>query len=456
MHAPEAGAQGAGHRHRVAVVVDHRQMRGAAARAVVGLIAGERFRSRSGRVDPHRQIGTVVLGSQALVGHRAEIRIATVDSAVRERDFRSLDAEVDVFEAEVFQTREVEVLPDVELSQDVGRTRLAFRNHDAVAVTVGRLESVPPAGSVFRELARGEAGAAPVVVLHDPLGERPLVEVRRPVRRDLLVRIGQILIHDDLPCAWDAIPGEVGPGKLRKARYFVLQPGDEIDDHRPRRHAPAGVLARRLECLRKAPGAVPLQHLGPAGQGSREHRRPHVPISIARRRSPLIDGEVVRREAAEIETLHFTGVGEVQHQDSVAADAREIGLVDAQYRRNGHCGVDGVAAIHEHLQSCRRGEGTGRCHGPTGTHHCRHSACRLQVLSPRRGASPVYVRAQGRFSCRTLGSPDPMSAGMDSAIIEPFRGGRPGVPISALRPVSASNYGNVTWTVAILSSRSNI
>ena len=176
-----------------------------------------------------------------------------------------------MFEAEVFQIGEVEVLPDVELSQDVGRTRLAFRNHDAVAVTVGRLESVPPTGSVVRELARGEAGAASVVVLHDPLGERSLVEVRRPVPRDFFVGIGQVPVHDDLPCAWDAIPGEVGPGKLRKARHLVLQPVDEIDHDRSRRHAPAGVFDGRLERLRKAPGAVPLQHLGPAGQGPREH-----------------------------------------------------------------------------------------------------------------------------------------------------------------------------------------
>ena len=290
---------------------------------------------------------------------------------------------MDAFEAEVSQSGDVEVLPDVELGQDIRRARLTLRNHDAVAATVARGEGVPPAGPVFRELASCEAGAVAVVVLDDPIGERPLVEVRRPVLGYLFVGIGQIPVHDDLSRAGDAALGEENSGKLRKARHLALQLGDEVDHHRSSRYSPAGVFDSRLQGFRKAPGAVSFEHLGPTRQGPREHGRSHVPVLIARRRAPLVDGEVVRCETAEIQTFHFAGIGKVQHQDSVAADTREIGFVDAQNRRDGDRGVDCVAAVHEHFQSCCGGERTGRCHDAPCPHHRRHCASRFQGRCPR-------------------------------------------------------------------------
>ena len=123
--------------------------------------------------------------------------------------------------------------------------------------------------------------------------------------------------------------------------------------------AAVGQLDRRLQHLAQRPGAPARQRLVPGG-GSAGHADGDAArdqlgrevVGLARLRvDERVRGHPGRRGLAAVDRLHLALLRVVEHEVAAAADARAVGLGDAQRRRRRDRGVDGVAAHPQHAQA---------------------------------------------------------------------------------------------------------
>ena len=243
---------------------------------------------------------------------------------------------------------------------------------------VGGGDGLLPAGAAVRQVLHGKQ-AALLLEEHDHgLGDLALVEGVPAAVDDLLKRLGQVLLVDDLSrlerfAAW----GEDGLGGWE----FLQQ---RITGYDPRKHvghrkAVVGQIDGGSEQFGQLQAAVFLVGCHPAVHQSR-HRERH--YSLLGDAVGLVPGQVcgIGSGAGGVADVYLVLGLVVNHDEAVAADARHVGLDHVQRGGGGDGGVNRVPTL---LQDGHAGLGRQRlpcAHHPVPTHDNRAVGLKINAV----------------------------------------------------------------------------
>ncbi len=259
-------------RHRVAVTVDDRYMRGRAAAALDGAGAvapGARERDVAA---PAVRVG---LGGQRPGGDAREARVAEVAAAVGPGDLLGLGHEVQRVGRAGAEAREVIGLEEVEHLDDRQPAGAGRRHRHEARAVEGSTQRGAPLRAIARQVAQGQHApvalqpARPALVLHDVGGGEAAVEGTRALPPDAVERAGERGLPEHRP----------GPvGAMAADEELGARVGEELEARKARR----GSRARRMpEAYQRGPDlstssrqSRPTHSLRAGGAGGRAHRPP--------------------------------------------------------------------------------------------------------------------------------------------------------------------------------------
>ena len=348
-------------------------------RSAGGWAAGPQSPRGYGRVD--RGIGDQrapsareLVRQQALDRHADEVRVAEVAAAVGERVARGLEVAVQRLRAVGAQGRVA--LEDVQRLAD-GRAAAGRRAHapdvQALVVDLGRRAL---GRAVAGDVGLGDQAASPVVVgsrrgrralrgVGDRLGDRAAVEALRAVARDPLVRARHVRVAQGRA---DVLRRAVGIEVDRRGRRDVVEEVDVrrglVEERLVDLKAAAGDVDARFQRLAQRLGAVALERVLPRRHRARHARGQPAPARVGERQRRTVLEERVRthrrsRGLAPVDRRHLA-VTRADDHEPAAADAGRERLGDAEHARRGDGGVDGVAALAQHVDRGVGGEDVDR------------------------------------------------------------------------------------------------
>ena len=379
-------------RHDVALAVGDGQVDGVA-KVAAGQVLVDPRRLRRGAGEPHRLVirrrtrGIDLLAPQRGVlfgderlddARRNGAGIGQIRRPIGERDPLRLDHQVQIRRRIVSERFEVEPLQDVQHLERAEALRIWSELVHGVAAIVGR-DRIEPFRGVVGEVARVEQAVALLHVGRNGRGDRALVERVASAACDLFERRREMRVGEDL-----AGLGRVAVGKERRRRDRIgaqlplaVMPlaADDLGHGVP----VSRVLDRRRDRARERDRAVRRQQRRPAvddaGHAHRQHAGPWNRRQIARREDVGRGG--ICRSPARVQHVQLPAFRVVHDGEQIAADAVHRRLDDGEHGGRRNRGVDGVAAVLQHLEAGGGGERLARGDHAAAAHDDRPRGARV-------------------------------------------------------------------------------
>ena len=203
-----------------------------------------------------------------------------------------------------------------------------------------------------REVGSREEPFPPLNVCGDGRADGPAIEDVRAPTRDLLQRLRQIEVPEDLARFRSAPPGQEDRGRSRILRnpFGALDP--LVRDDLRHRETVAGVTNRRCEGARQRDRAVLLEQRGPPGNRTWHGHRARTLVRYPRYalRHQGVGVRVGAGPAARVQAAQGPRLRVVDDREDVTADAGHGGLDHREHGSRGHCGIDRVSACLQGLE----------------------------------------------------------------------------------------------------------
>ena len=197
------------------------------------------------------------------------------------------------------------------------------------------------------------------------LRDGAVVERVPAIRTEHSERICEIRVPEHVPspgCSL-AVDQPRGPGR---GLLVSLERSPSVGDDRRHREAVLGIVDRGLEYLSHAHGAVLLQHLEPAvdgtGNGHRVDPPDPVHVVLVELLVQSLERHPVRRPTTRVEADQLLLGGDVDHDERITAQARAVRFHDREHRSRRDGCVDGIAARLQDVEPGIRRERLTRSH----------------------------------------------------------------------------------------------
>ena len=393
----EPVVQRVGHRHRVAVLVGDRVVRGVA--ALMRRDARLDVLGHAGlvRVDHGADLGRVILVEQVIERVLHEVRIAEIAVAVDVGVAHGFDLVVHGLRRVVAQLLERIAFQDVEDLADDHAARARRRRGDDVVAAVVAFDRCQLARLVLVEVRLRDQAFAGLARCHDGAADPALVEAVGAPLADLAQRLGEVILHQLLAHLVRLAVVEEDGGR-RGVLLEILGRGEQhVDVALVEREAVLGQLDRRRDQFRALHGAVLLPGVFHARNGA-GHADGEVPLGgqalddVAVLVEVHVGGGALGRRLAEIEE-GLAAVGKLDGHEAAAAEIAGRRIDHGERIADRHRRVDRVAAALEHIHAHHRGQVLGGNHHPVfggDRRHGRRAAGREGRDADRRIAATIH------------------------------------------------------------------
>ena len=349
--------------------------------AVTGArVARARPDGRLGRVDELAALGRVLLAEKHVERNSGEVGVGVEGLAVGEGELGALDGGVDVVGRIVAHGLEVEVLEQVELLQEDRplAPRPALMDPVAAVARGDRFLDSPP---VARKVLGGQEapvrlpGGVEELVVRAPalncLGDLPLVEDCAGRLQRLLTapvgaarfggeepphRVGPVEVVELVAHLGHTVAGEVDRRRGRPLLpVAILIPLDAAAQSRVHGETVLGQLDGIAEDIGQAHGPEALEGEYPRVHCPRNGRGQEAVAGddVEAQATEVVEGRALRHPALTVDRMDVLGLGLMDENRHLAADAVLVRLEHRQAEGDGRRGVDGVAAMLQHAEAGR-------------------------------------------------------------------------------------------------------